>query len=60
MSKQAETKWRAVSYAAGRGRAVVRHWVLGPEGVRMGHYPSAKAAQDEADKRNAQAAALAA
>jgi hypothetical protein len=45
--------WRPVTVKAGKGRAVPRHWIKGPNGERAGHYPTPDAAQGECDRRNA-------
>lgn len=57
MAKQSNEKpqWRVSTVKAGKGRAVVRHWIVRPA-ERAGHFPTAEIAQAECDKRNAQAA----
>jgi hypothetical protein len=54
-TKRNPNEWRVSSPKAGKARAVVRHWIVKPGGHSVGWFPSAAAAQAEADKRNSTA-----
>jgi hypothetical protein len=52
-AKHTPGPWHPLTVKAGKGRAIARHWIKGPNGERAGHYPSAEAAQAECDRLNA-------